>query len=260
MKTLLRVLLVMVVAAFAFTPTAVAGLVGPNCVGLVCTETITATFGPGATDFNPWAIAMPSYSVPGGDTLMGITLDLAAVDTGSLNLVNLGGSALTLGVQDNEFVIVASNSALGGADVGSFINLLMFTTGGIPGNPTQNMQIGNTGGVCPVNTPSNSCDNVTFSPLNQAGDVGVTSIPGADWASYLSGFTLGGTTSGSATLAGTGFSNANTAFTSTATLTATEVVTFDEPPPGGTPEPVSMALLGSGLACLGLLKRKRLTR
>ena len=155
-------------------------------------------------------------------------------------------------------------------DPGSFLGTVTF--------PPSSTPVVTGGGVC-SNTPNSPTCLPEFT--TQSAQFGYSLNPGGSvtsstltknqtedevftLAGILSEFTGSGTINlGAETYTHTLLSNTggNTAAgqVTNGSLTGTVIYTYDYTP-GGTPEPVSMALLGSGLACLGLLKRKRLTR
>jgi len=243
-----------VVLAAALTTTALAGT-STSCGGGNCVTTESGTFGPSTTDFT-FSITLPEFVLPDGDTLTGITVDISGAFnaqnqalTGPLTVTNSGGITQTFALQLAEQVYGVTNSA---DSVGTSLNpFAYFINQSIPNSLS--LASGASLPYCPTGAPKCLTDPTTF-------DSGALAVPTGDWLTDYVGqvVTLGGSTSALDNLGGGG-GNISISDVSTGTISA--AITYDyTDTPSGVPEPVSMGLLGSGLACLGLLKRKRPAR
>ncbi len=166
----------------------------------IFTQTNSATFGPATTDFT-WSVSVGGFTVPTGYHLTGITLEVSgAVSAPTFSLQNNGGTSQKFGLFFGSVLNINSNSASGDA-VGDVIVVPVFSSGGTPIAPAKSITLngGAKSGVvnCPPSTPSASCNSVSYAPLNASETDGVIDIASGDWASYLSGVTLGGDTSSS---------------------------------------------------------------
>ena len=134
---------------------------------------------------------------------------------------------------------------------------------------------GDTTPACPQGTPSASCSSVSFTPppievtnlglgfTTGTGGLGlngvVKNITGGDLLNYVGGvgstFTLGGSTKSFTSFSGGG-NNIEAGIGTTAQFSAEIDYTYSVPVKSETPEPGTMALLGSALLGLGLLGKR----
>ncbi len=210
--------------------------------------TFSASQGPQLTDFT-FNLVLPKFDSSIG-TLTGATIRFTAGNTvASLNLTNTSPANQTFKyVSDADFLVTGNtaDSTLTTTD------LLMhnFTTGGF-------ITLGPTGsGACPVATPSAACNSVNYAPAPvtaNTGDVVVITL-----GNYVgiagSTFTLSGFTSTGTTFTGGG---GNVSSAQVTNGTASAIVTYTYSVPTGTPEPATMALMGTSLLGLALIGRRK---
>ena len=223
-----------------------------NCVGVNCVTTLSGTYGPTTTDFT-WTVNLPSFNIPGYDTLTGIFLDISGAGTSSpFTLTNNASSKQTFGLTFSEVVYIDDTPDTTGEGA---TNLTEFN------QPTIKLAASGAG-VCPNNTLNGQtavppCNQVSFTTAGGTFDTGSQAV--YDTADYL-GTPMefdGHTTSDTNFVGGGG----NIGLTQTTNAAVTVTVTYDYTQPLFiAPEPMNMALIGSGLIGLGLLKRKRLSR
>ncbi len=252
------------------------GLANAGSLPSACTQTgvdqVTCTFSETSfqtTELNGSStgsvISLPQFNAAGwglaGDTLTNAVLDVDGYIEGTIQLTNNAGTPVTIyassaNVITQSTMYVTSDS--GGDDIlnGSGTNLTF-------GPGTSFMS-------CSVITHAN-CDAISFA-VGQTETFPGEGVYTANGAIYNPTLTGGQLTpyegSGNADLyvftdtqlvLNGGGGNLGEQQTTEAAISGSIVYNY-APPSGPTPEPVSMALLGSGLACLGLLKRKRFTR
>ena len=210
--------------------------------------TFNASQGPQLTDFT-FNLVLPKFDSSIG-TLTGATIRFTAGNTvASLNLTNTSQTNQTFKyVSDADFLLTGNtaDSTLTTTD------LLMhnFTTVGF-------ITLGPAGsGVCPAATPSAACNSVSYTPAPvsaNTGDVAVITL-----GNYVgiagSTFTLSGFTSTSTTFTGGG---GNVSSAQVTNGTASAIVTYTYSTPTGTPEPATMALMGTSLLGLALIGRRK---
>jgi hypothetical protein len=219
--------------------------------------------GPSATDF-VYSLSLPKFDLA-GDTLTGATIYFFAEGTvNTLSLTNTASSVETFTFQATSNVTSNSSNSANSADKFTGETLGLFS---------ETITLGsNTTPVCPKATPSAACSSVAFTPpaisvtnltlgfptgTGGLGLTGVTkSITGADLAHYVGAgdFTLGGNTKSFTSFSGGG-NNITDTIGTTAQFGAEIDYTYTVP--SGTPEPVTMALVGGGLLGLGLLGKRR---
>jgi hypothetical protein len=208
--------------------------------------TYTASYGPNPTDYahtlalNLWDPALFPGQVLTGITLhFGINDDILSVHITNTSTIDESNFDAKSGSQ----VTITNDSRPDGF---SMIDLTLFDSGTI--------SLGHTGGACATATPTLSCNDVTYNPTAVNGSENVT-VPTAHFSLYEGSgtFTITGSTQFYSSFIGGG---GNLAFTQATNATMSASVTYDYAD-AGTPEPATMALMGSALIGIGLLGRKR---
>ncbi len=235
------------------------GIASANSIDFLSTPT---TQGPTNTDFT-YSLSLPKFDLV-GDTLTGATIYFFAEGSvTSLSLTNTASGPETFTFVATSNVTSNSSNSANNADafVGETLGLF-----------SQTMTLGpNTTPACPESTPSVSCSSVAFTPpplvvtnlglgfTTGTGGLGVDgvvkNITGGDLANYvgLGSFTLGGSTKSFTSFSGGG-NNVTDNINTTAQFSAEIDYTYTVP--SGTPEPVTLALMGGGLLGLGFLGKR----
>jgi hypothetical protein len=189
------------------------------------------------------AVVCPSCSY--GLTLLSVEYTIDGGIRGTINLKNTGSSADSFNGQTSSTLKVWDNSAHTGT---KYINdTLAFQTG------SQTIAAGATY-YSPTLTSLTTGDGETYdSGLITTGLSGYVGT-GTFATFYFSTVTFSGSSGGG----GNAQTTASTQAKGWGEVTYTYLI--NDPPPGSTPEPFTLGLLGSGLVGLGLLGRKRFAR
>jgi len=236
----------------------------------------TVTF---ATD-NTYTLTLSKFNTSLG-TLTGATIYFfGSENLSQLHLGNTSSTVETFDLVAISNILFGSTNTANSSDKYTNESLDLFDTGIGPGQsafPTTPgpITLGVAGsGTCPLGTPSSTCGSVNYTPPNLVinntdavygfsvgtGLGGVTGVLKtltlADALANYTGvgtFNLGGGTKSLTTFSGGG-NNINLDVTSNATFNAE--IDYQYTPSGGTPEPATMVLFGSGLLAVGLIRKR----
>jgi len=260
MKTLRRALLTTSLAAAA------CGVASANSIDFLSTPTQIS----GATELT-YSLSLPKYpgagtdGIPATAVLQSAKIYFFVSETvSSLTLTNTAAGAQTFTFIAGSLVNKGASNSANGADAYAPETIALFS---------QSMTLGGSstsGTTCPHATPSASCDSAAFGPMTannlSTGPTGmggdgltgvVKNITGSDLLTNYTGggtFTIGGKTKAQSTFSGGG---GNIATNQSTNATVEAEIDYTYTVPSGTPEPVTMALVGGGLLGLGLFGRRR---
>ncbi len=210
---------------------------GLTCTSTSCAETVT---GPQTkTDFSNIAVSLDQFNATPSETLTSVVISDGANFSAVGNLTNTSTSA-----QSFKFQAGLGLTVQGGTGAPADFPLV-FASGAI--NPkSYNLGAGASTPYNFSNVFASNTETITGAS-NLAGFIGSSTFQALFDASATTVFTGGG-------------NNIQTNLTTTATpdLTITYNYTNTLPPPGPqpAPEPASMAVLGAGLAGMGLMRRR----
>jgi hypothetical protein len=206
-------------------------LAGSANAGLITTT--SNTVGPTTTDF-PFTLTFGATALPGGNHFVSATLELFA----TINDTTLTLNNTATGPQTFKFIGTTEADVITNSVDSTFV-----------GSATTPTTVLNTGFVTFA-----SGETRTYAPITINETLGATSVG----AAYLSGGVLTGATATFTSFSGGG-GNIKVTQVQDATIYGTLIFTY-APDQQGTPEPATMALLGSALVGLGVIGRKRFAR
>jgi hypothetical protein len=209
------------------------GVIAVFATGLASADIITTTnattVGPTLTDFG-FSLVFGSTLTPAGFHLVGATLEVTdAINDSVLSLTNNAGTTQIFQFIATSKVHIMTNSV----------------DGVLVGSESTPATVLDTGLVS-----FNAGQTTNYAPVNITATIGPVSVGSA----YLGGLTLGGVTLSGTTFVGGG---GNIAPVQTQSSTIDGVLIFDFAPDTQSPEPATLALLGSALIGLGVVRRRR---